>query len=897
MAVRSVVRSSVTQVPSGSVVVVLFCDVSDLKGLTARFGADWPSVVDCYQSLVGSAIERNQGHIEDGDATSFFGTFLGADGATQAVRAAVEIQAGLRNMVWPGAAGIELQAGIGLHAGNLDRYIFVNKYSGPRFVGVDVHRGARVKAAGRAGQVLVSAEVRSLVSDTEFTFEDLGFHRLRDFPESVRLFNLVVFDDRRAEFFGPPEALDFRPTNLTADDRLLLGREELIAKVRATFLNDGRRLVTFTGPGGVGKTRVAIASGSELLDEYRGGVWLVRAENLRKAQELLPAIAAVMNVVDVPGSDLLDALVDRLDAAPILLVLDNLEQLSGVGDVISELVDRTVSLRVLATSQTPLRVSGEAVLAVPVLELDDAVELFGLGAQSANVALDLDDPEIKRTVVDLIERLDRLPLAIELAAAQLRVIPLTELARGLQAQLELQVAQRGKPERQQSLHAVIDWSIQALPTEARKLFTRLGVFTGVTTLELIEEVCGRGIDVLEAAATLVDFSLLRRVDIGFGMPPAIQATAAQMFKQSAEAPELRRVHAVSMTALSVPLIDCDRINSEASKQATALDRNFSSAVHWARENDAKLYLSLVMNLHGWWSDAGKARIALQEHSNALKVNGISDFQRAQLLGRRASFLVQSGEQRKATVDIQEGMRLLNSGASDSSAVAYERANMLSTLALCQAATNVREAAASLETAIGLFRENDQLDRLLYALCLQAQMLIQAGDLLKAQATLEQATTLVETRAITLVSRGLSTLSNIKGDWALAVGQHLNALEFFSTALANEIAAYLIVYHTAGAVVALDKLGRFDAVIELLIALESAAQEVGAVFDRLSSDPEWPHTTLMNAREALDPNQLAEAEARGRKLSSGQLATRALALANETLEANGIEPIQLAMGKR
>lgn len=868
----------------GSQIVVFFCDIPDAAGLARRLGGDWPGIMSQYQDLVRGAVEGSGGFVEDGDATSFFATFVGEEAAQQAVDAASAVERNLRDL------GTDLQAAIGVHAGRLGESIFRNEFGGPRFIGLDVHRCARVRMAARPGQVLVTGAVTNDNSKSvsgDGAFEDLGFYRLRDFPESVRLFNLVVFDDRRAEFFGPPDTLDYRPTNLTADDRPLLGRDELVARAKHAFLEGGHRLVTFTGPGGVGKTRVGIAVGSELLEEHRGGVWLVRAETLRRTQQLLPEIAATLNVRDVPGRDLLDALIDRMEGAPMLLVIDNLEQLTGVAEIISELIERTTSLRILATSQTPLRVGSETVLAVAALDIDDGVELFNLGARLAGTTLDLHNADVKAMVIQLIERLDRLPLAIELAAAQLRHLTLAQLSRGVESQLELRLAQPGKPERQQSLKAIIDWSVAALSSEAKQLFTRLGIFTGLTILELIEEVCGHDINVLEASATLVDFSLLRRVGIGFGMPPTIQKTALQLLTSSPQEAELRRLHATAMAKRAQLIGDINKLGPGSITEATVINGNFIPAVEWARNSDQEIYFNLVTNLSTWWGLTGQNRLALDQLSAALELNGISNLTRERLLRARGSAFTRVGVHDKATADLTEALALVDT------ADGIERGNLLTVLSLAQMWDDARQAATSAESAVKLFRKGGALDRMVTTLAYQAQALIKSGNVNAAGPVLDEATVLSRLPQNQNAVFAAGGLSNTKGDWALAKGQPLNALEFFATALSkDEWSRTLVFYDTAGVVVSLKQLAQFDTAIELLIALETSTRELGYDYDRLSPVVDWPHGILKAAREALSAYELSEAESRGRKISIGQLVTRALAIANEVLEANGIEPVRL-----
>lgn len=871
-------------VSDGVPVTVLFCGVAGVAGLVEAYGSGWSGVLEVFQALVSAAVEGCDGHVEDGDDAVVFGSFLDASAA---VRAAGLIERELGGTSWP---GLRVEGCVGLHAGVVGDGLFLMGEDGEtRLVGLDVHRGARVMAAANAGQVLVTDAVRGLLAGEESDrLEDLGFHRLGDFPESVRLFHLVVDENHHAGAFAPPKTLDFRPTNLTADDRPLLGRDELIESVRSAFLSDHRRLVTLTGPGGVGKTRVAIAVGSELLEEHRGGVWLIRAETLTRADELLAAVAVVLSVPDVPGRSLVDALVDRLHAAPVLLIVDNLEQLAGVGEVLSELVARTVSLRVLATSQAPLRVSSEAVVTVPVLARADAVELFSLVARSVQKPLDFSDPEVKTTAEKLIARLDYLPLAIELAAAQLRSSTLRELSEGLESQLELRLTHTGKPERQQSLQAIIDWSVRALPPEAKRLFTRLGVFTGPTTLELIEEICGQDINVLEATATLTDFSLLRRADSGFGMPPAIQLTAAQKLTDSPEESSLKRLHAEAMAKRAHGFSDVNQIQLSSIQEATLINGNFIPAVDWARSSDLELYCKLVTDLSAWWGLTGRNKRALTELSDALGIDGVSDLMRERLLRARGQAFTRVAIHDKAIADVEAALTL--PAATEET----ERGRLLTIRSHAQAWSDPRQAASSAALAVESFREGGVTGRVVATLSYQAQALIKVGDLGGAGLVLEEARELAQLPENHEAVFALGGLSNTQGDWALARDQPLQALRFYASALSiDEWSRTLQFYDSAGIIVSLAQLKKFAAATELTTALETATGELGYAYDRLSLVDDWPDGIVRIAYNSLSEAEFSQAKARGAKISGGQLSARSLAIANEVLKANGIEPVPLS----
>lgn len=862
----------------GTPVAVLLCDVDDLDGLVESFGTDWPEVVDGYQALLRDAIEGNGGYVEDGDATSFFGSFLDVDAA---VHAAIEIQRGLRAAAWPEgnakAGRREVKACVGLHMGRIGEGVFINRNGGARFVGLDVHRATRVKGAANGGQVLVTGSVRDLTGGESRRFEDLGFYRLRDFPENVRLFHLVVDEDRRASAFSPPKTLDYRPTNLTADDRPLFGRGQLIGQVKSGFLDSRHRLVTLVGPGGVGKTRVGIAAGSELLEEHRGGVWLVRAEALSSSEELLGAIATVLGVRDVPGKSLVDSLVNRVQQTPMLLILDNLEQVVGAGELVSQLVNRTVPLRILVTSQTPLHIDSEKVLRVPRLSVDDGCRLFSVAAPGQQI--NLSDSAVRDSVTQLVGRLDYLPLAIELAAAQLRTLSFDELSRELESRLKSFAPQPGKPERQQSLQAVIDWSVAALPAEAKQLFVRFGVFAGVATLDLMEEICGRGIDVVEAAATLVDFSLLRRIDVGLGMPPAIHQTAQDRFIGCDQEDELRRLHALAMTKQSVDAQNLNKTGVTMNRQAAVLDNDFNAAVKWAAQHSPEIHVDLTTNLSAWWGLTGRNKIAIEHDSAALEFAGLSDPKRVLLLNARAAALIRSGMTVQALVDIEAGLSLVGRAPSK------ERARLLRLLSIIQERHNDTEAAVhSAADAADICRQLNLPMELLEALLRQIYYLAAAGNLMAAEPILQEASAIAKLPENKDAFLATSGLANARGDWLVAAGRPLEALQSYGAAItASEWTIFQTMNHIAGAIIALAQLGHSAQVIELSVSLKRATSELGYNFNNLAHFPIWPEQIFEAACKSLDSAEIAKATAHGENLSVGQLATRVLAIERQISE--------------
>ena len=386
------------------------------------------------------------------------------------------------------------------------------------YVGMDVHRGARVMSAGHGGQVLVSEETYTQVDgDTGLT--DLGLHRLKDLTEPQRLWQL-------GEHKFPPLKTLYQ-TNLPLQPTPLVGRESELAQVLGLIQDS--RLVTFTGPGGSGKTRLALQAAAELVDEYKDGVWWVSLAALRDPELVEPTIAQVIGAKD--------GLAEHLRGRQTLLLLDNFEQLLEAAPRLSALLAEAPGLRLLATSRERLALSAEQEYAVPTMVPVEAVALFTARARQLEPDFEPDD-----AVEEICRRLDGLPLAVELAAARIKVLTPEQLLERLGRSLELLTAgARDAPERHQTLRATIEWSYQLLVDDERRLFARLGVFAGSFDLEAAEAICGAGLDTLQS---LLDKSLLRGTDDGrFFMLETIHEYALEKLNDRPELETLLDAHA------------------------------------------------------------------------------------------------------------------------------------------------------------------------------------------------------------------------------------------------------------------------------------------------------------------------------------------------------------------
>jgi predicted ATPase len=561
----------------------LFTDIEGSTVLARQLGDGWAEVVARHHAILRSAIESHQGFVDGIEGDAFFAIF---DSARSGVAAAVDAQRGLANEAWTGPP---VRVRMGLHTGEIRRVA-------TGFVGLDIHRAARVAAGAHGGQVLLTQTTLNLLGD-EHRSEDLGLHRLKDFPEPERLFHLVI-DGHTSEQFPPPKTLLVRPTNVPAIDTPLVGRAAELHELRER-LAGGTRLLTLTGPGGSGKTRLAIAAAEELLDVFPGGTWLVPLSDVEDAGRILAVVADKLRIPESGEQSVLDTLGERLRGQATMLVLDNLEHLRHASPIIHELMATAPSLKVLATSQAPLRLPSEYVLPLQPLSTDDGRELFVEIAGQRRRDLDL-----KRSwaaIGTICEHLDGLPLAIELAAARTAALNPEELLDRLLRSLELlRVREPGRPERHRSLRATLDWSFSLLSSEDRELCADLSLFATPFTLPDAEAI-GQG-DVLDGLEALLDFSFLRRVEAGdsqtrFTIAQTVREFAREQLVQTGRLDATERRHALwALAFVQDGAADAGTDPTAAFERVLGRLDDLHLALAWARERDPELHLRLAGSL-------------------------------------------------------------------------------------------------------------------------------------------------------------------------------------------------------------------------------------------------------------------------------------------------------------
>ena len=487
------------ELPTGTVTFV-FTDVEGSTRLLQQLGADaYADALAQHRRALREAFIRHDGVEVDTQGDSFFIAFSTAPAA---IAAAAEVQQVL-------AAG-RIRVRMGIHTGT-------PHVTDEGYVGADVHRAARIAAAGHGGQILVSSSTASLVEGD--SLRDLGEHRLKDLAAPERIYQLG------GEAFPPPRSL--QQTNLPIPATRFLGRHRELGEVTSLLGSGVARLVTLTGPAGAGKTRLALQAAAEASDQYPDGVFWAPLAALRDPKLVLEIAAQALEARD--------GLADRIGDRRLLLILDNFEHLIDAAPELAGLLAACRNLQLLVTSRELLRLPGEQAYPVPPLEPEDATELFTTRARAA-------DPRFEaRPVVDeLCSRLDNLPLALELAAARVSVLSPEQLLDRLSKRLDLLKAGRGVDPRQQTLRATIAWSYDLLDEQERLLFEGLSVFRGGCTLEAAEEVCDADIDTLQS---LIDKNLLRRQGERFWMLETIHEYATERLEERGEEDELRRRHA------------------------------------------------------------------------------------------------------------------------------------------------------------------------------------------------------------------------------------------------------------------------------------------------------------------------------------------------------------------
>jgi predicted ATPase/class 3 adenylate cyclase len=545
----------VSGLPTGTV-TMLFTDIEGSTRLLQQLGQNYSNVLSECRHLLRKSFEQWHGREVDTQGDAFLVAFARA---SDALGASVDAQRALAAHAWP--AGVTVGVRMGMHTGE-------PVLSAEGYVGLDVHRAARVMSAGHGGQVLLSQTTRDLVEHDlpeRVSLRDLGAYRLKDLQHKSHLYQLAI--EGLSADFPPLITLDTHPNNLPVQPTAFLGREQVVARAGNLLSREDIHLLTLTGPGGIGKTRLALQVAAELSDRFPGGVFFVNLAHISDPAFVLLTIAQTLELKETGDQTLLDLLKAYLREKQLLLLLDNFEQVLHAASQVADLLAACPKLKVVVTSRFVLHLRGEQEFAVPPLALPDPNHLIDLGALSQYEAVALFiaraqsvKPEFQvtnanaRAVAEICARLDGLPLAIELAAARSKLLPPQALLARLGKRLAvLTGGARDMPARQQSLRNTIAWSYELLDASEQQLFRRLSVFAGGCTLEAIEAVCtalpdGAG-QVVEGVASLLDKSLLQQTEREGGefrlsLLETVREYGLERLHESGEAETSQRAHAL-----------------------------------------------------------------------------------------------------------------------------------------------------------------------------------------------------------------------------------------------------------------------------------------------------------------------------------------------------------------
>lgn len=518
----------------------LFTDIEDSTRLWEQHPPAMATALAHHDSVMTQTIERYEGRIFKTVGDGVYAVF---DSAPRALEAALTVQALLHEAATrPIGPLLPLKVRMGLYSGEAEER--ANDYFGPT-----LNRTSRLMSAAHGGQILLSAATRAQLPDT-VELRDLGMHRLRDLNEPEHIFQALSPDFPLN--FRSIRSLTPRPTNLPAQLTSFVGREQNIEDVCRQLRTPAVRLLTLMGPGGIGKTRLSLQVGMQLLDEYEDGVFFVPLATLKKTDGIIKLVAQVLSMTDDDATPLLDAVKKVLAPRQMLLIFDNFEHLLDAAPVLNELLVAAARVKILVTSRESLYIYGEHSTIVPPLNLpqagdsllqlltSSAVSLFIARVQAMHPNFVLSETDIS-DVIEICRQLDGLPLALELAAARVRDLTLREIAEQIGQRLALlDRGPRDMPRRQQTMRGAIEWSYELLAADDRHAFARLAVFEGPFLAQAAQAVAGIG-----EMAMFVNKSLIQKTgDQAYSILAVLREYAQERLIEFAEAEIMREKHAV-----------------------------------------------------------------------------------------------------------------------------------------------------------------------------------------------------------------------------------------------------------------------------------------------------------------------------------------------------------------
>ncbi|HEX3243850.1 MAG TPA: tetratricopeptide repeat protein [Chloroflexota bacterium] len=744
--------------PSGTV-TFLFTDIEGSTRGWDQFGAAMDAVLARHDTLLTEIVDRHGGTVFKTAGDAVCAVF---ERPLDAAMAAIDIQRALQHDSWEDVGGLRVR--IGLHTGSA--FARDQDYLGPV-----VNRVTRIVSAAHGQQTLVSAATADLIIDElpplGFELRDLGEHRLKDLSRSEHIYQLA--EPALRVDFPPLRSLDWHPNNLPTQLTTLVGREREMATARELLLERGVRLLTLTGPGGVGKTHLALQIAADLLHDFADGAFWVPLAAVSDASLVLPAIANVLGVREMQGVSLFDSVVSMLSDKHMLLVLDNSEQVLPAATELAALLGACGRLQVLVTSRALLRLYGEHDLPVEPLTVPgpsrrpapslqelmsfDAITLFTERARAVRPEFNLTEANAD-AVAELCRRLDGLPLAIELAAAQVRLLtPQATLARidaGHGSPGQLRVIGQGPrdlPIRHQSLVANIAWSYDLLDDAERVLFRRLAVFVDSSGFDSIERVCAdEGLDALDTLASLVDKSLVRvdetPTEPRYRMLETIRSFAHDKLEESGEVNRIRDAHRDYFLEIG----EYAEQHWWGPEQVELLERlhreqdNVRAALRWCLEQgEIETGLRLASSIWRFWEARGRLREGREslERLLALVDGRVSDTVRARALSGLGILAFRQGDY-DAAREAQEESLVLRRQLGTASGIAMSLSHLGD---VARQLGELDQARAYYEESLDLRRSIGYRTGVAISLTKLALIVRLDGDLERAQALFEESLTL------------------------------------------------------------------------------------------------------------------------------------------------------------
>jgi predicted ATPase/class 3 adenylate cyclase len=871
------------ELPSGTVTFLF----TDIEGSTARWEQQPEAMrvaLARHDVLVRSAIQQQGGSIVKTMGDAFHAAFARA---SDALAAALDAQRELQAEPWGHLGALCVR--MALHTGAAEERD--GDYYGP-----SVNRAARLAGIGHGGQVLLSQATCELVRDAlpEGTdLLDLGGYRLKGLARPERVYQLVA--PGLPSTFPPLRTLDARPNNLPTHPTALLGREHQVAEVCA-LLKDGARFVTLTGPGGTGKTRLSLQVAADLLEQFEHGVFLVELASISDPVLVPSVIAQAIDVRDTGERPVLELLREYLGSRVLLLVLDNFEQVLSSASVVAGLLTACPGLKVLATSREPLRLRGEQEYAVPPLALPDtrqpvtpesvarssAATLFVQRATAIRPDFVVGG-ENAPAIAEICARVDGLPLAIELAAARVRLLTPQAMAQRLERRLPLLVGgARDLPARQQTLRDTIAWSHDLLDEQERRLLRRLAVFVGGWTLDAADAVCNvdGDLDVLGGVESLLAKSLVKRGgdDLGeprFGMLETIREYGLERLEASGDAESTRRAHASYFLALAedAALRVGGREQRVSLRRLEAAHDDLRAVLRWsvAAQGDVQVGLRIVGALVLLWFFHGLAAEGYGWATTLLAQPGAT----APTVARAQALF---------TACVMANMRgeyvAQRSWSEESAAIFRQHGDLrwagraLTQQAVAEASVGSFEVSRTLlETSETLARKAEDHWGLAFALSHLGFVDRLAGDYIMARVRCEESAAVAreigDRFTLALALNGLSHAAQLQGDWQTATVGFREVL-LVTSELEDSRLMLRALIGLAGAAVLAEVFGRAARLLGAAEAVRGIAAGTMAPWVRAIRE----HDTAV-ARAALGDEEFAAAWDQGRAMSLEQAVAYAL----------------------